>query len=132
MLYQRAGISLSSRRMRVAVEDAVTLMFLPPFNVVPGCSTLEAMSEPDQSAMLEALRILVEAESPSTDKERCDRCADAVAELFRSVARADARRHARPAQGDHLELRFGSGGEPILILCHYDTVWDAGTLERLP
>lgn len=90
------------------------------------------MSQPDRDAMLEALRVLVEAESPSTDKERCDRCADAVAQLFRSIAGVDARRHARATEGDHLELRFGTGDEPILILCHYDTVWDAGTLERLP
>src|SRR5438067_12030332 len=82
--------------------------------------------------MLEWLRRLVEAESPSTDKALCDRCADTVADLFRSVAGVEAQRHERTARGDHLELRFGSGVEPILILCHYDTVWDKGTLQRLP
>ena len=90
------------------------------------------LNELDQVAMLEALRRLVEAESPSTDKARCDRCADAVADLFRAVAGGQARRHGQPARGDHLEFRFGEGTEPILILCHYDTVWDAGTLGRLP
>ena len=90
------------------------------------------MSEFDRTAMLESLRRLVEAESPSTDKALCDWCADTVADLFRSVAGAQAQRHERTARGDHLELRFGSGVEPILILCHYDTVWDKGTLQRLP
>jgi glutamate carboxypeptidase len=41
----------------------------------------------------------------------------------------------RPATGDHVVARWG-GATPeqpgLLILCHIDTVWDLGTLERQP
>src|SRR5919108_3814304 len=82
--------------------------------------------------MLAALERLVAAESPSLDKARCDACADLVATLFRERTGAQARRHPRRERGDHLELRIAGAGQPIMLLCHHDTVWTAGTLERLP
>src|SRR2546430_1190496 len=87
---------------------------------------------PDRTAMLAALERLVLAESPSPDKARCDACADEVAALFAQRAGARATRHRRPERGDHLEIRVGSGARPIVLLCHHDTVWPAGTLARLP
>src|SRR5438094_885973 len=87
---------------------------------------------PDRTAMLAALERLVLAESPSPDKARCDACADEVAALFAQRAGARATRHRRPDRGDHLEIRVGSGVRPIVLLCHHDTVWPAGTLARLP
>src|SRR5439155_364576 len=43
-----------------------------------------------------------------------------------------ATRHRRSDRGDHLELRVGAGAKPLLLLCHHDTVWPAGTIARLP
>jgi glutamate carboxypeptidase len=82
--------------------------------------------------MLAALRVLVEAESPSLDKSRCDACADQVAALFSTRLGIEAVRHRRPDRGDHLEIRIGNGAAPIVVLCHHDTVWNQGTLARLP
>jgi glutamate carboxypeptidase len=82
--------------------------------------------------MLAALRVLVEAESPSLDKTRCDACADQVAILFSTRLGAEAVRHRRSDRGDHLEIRIGTGEAPIVVLCHHDTVWNEGTLARLP
>jgi glutamate carboxypeptidase len=82
--------------------------------------------------MLQALRSLVEAESPSLDKLLCDRCADQVASLFLERTGAAAIRHRRLDRGDHLEFRIGDGPDHILILLHHDTVWGQGTLQRLP
>jgi glutamate carboxypeptidase len=90
------------------------------------------MQRPDRTAMLAALERLVAAESPSLDKARCDACADQVAELFRQRTGLTAIRHRRPDAGDHLEIRAGNGAEPIVLLCHHDTVWPEGTLARLP
>jgi glutamate carboxypeptidase len=88
---------------------------------------------PDRTAMLTALELLVLAESPSDDKRGCDACADRVETLFRSQTGAAALRHHRLDRGDHLEFRIGPDqGEAVLILCHHDTVWPAGTLARLP
>ncbi|MDQ6712124.1 MAG: M20 family metallopeptidase [Candidatus Dormibacteraeota bacterium] len=91
-----------------------------------------AMQRPDRSGMLTALERLVVAESPSLDKARCDACADQIAELFRQRIGVSAIRHRRPDAGDHLEIRLGEGPEPIVLLCHHDTVWPEGTLTRLP
>lgn len=83
--------------------------------------------------MLAALERLVRAESPSLDKPRCDACADEVAALFYQATGQQPRRHRRLDRGDHLEIRVGDGeAKPILILCHHDTVWAAGTISRLP
>jgi len=83
--------------------------------------------------MLEALRGLVEAESPSLDKRCCDHAADLVAALLQERAGATIVRHRVERRGDHIEARIGSGGTaPILLLCHHDTVWEEGTLARLP
>ena len=90
------------------------------------------MQRPDRPAMLAALERLVVAESPSLNKARCDACADEVAELFRQRTGIRARRHRRSDRGDHLEIRIGEGTEPIVLLCHHDTVWPTGTLARLP
>jgi glutamate carboxypeptidase len=90
------------------------------------------MQRPDRTAMLAALDRLVRAESPSPDKARCDACADEVTELFRQRTGVTATRHRRPNAGDHLEIRVGDGPQPIVVLCHHDTVWPEGTLARLP
>jgi glutamate carboxypeptidase len=90
------------------------------------------VQRPDQTAMLAALERLVLAESPSLDKARCDACADQVADLFLERTGVAAVRHRRPDRGDHLEIRIGEGVEPIVLLCHHDTVWTEGTLARLP
>src|SRR3982075_849393 len=90
------------------------------------------MQRPDRTAMLAALERLVQAESPSPDKARCDACANEVTELFRQRTGVTALRHRRPNAGDHLEIRLGDGPQPILLLCHHDTVWPDGTVARLP
>jgi glutamate carboxypeptidase len=88
---------------------------------------------PDRTAMLAALEQLVLAESPSLDKRLCDLCADQVSALFTGETGARLVRHRRVERGDHLEMRLGTEeGKPIVLLCHHDTVWAAGTLKRLP
>ena len=90
------------------------------------------LESPDRSAMLAALERLVSAESPSLDKARCDACADEVAALFEAQTGATTIRHPRQDRGDQLEIRHGEGKQPIVLLCHHDTVWAAGTIARLP
>ena len=90
------------------------------------------MAGSTREEMLAALQVLVEAESPSLDKHRCDACADQVATLFSARLNTEAIRHQRSDRGDHLEFHIGTGGAPIVVLCHHDTVWNEGTLARLP
>ncbi len=88
-----------------------------------------------QADMLALLREMVEAESPSTDKAAVDRCGEMVAEKVRAIG---GRVRFFPSQrtGKHLRAEFRlSAGRPsgqILLLGHLDTVWEAGTLVRMP
>jgi len=78
---------------------------------------------------IEALRRLVETESPSSDIPACERCADAVAALGYRLLGAEAERlslEGRP----HLRWRFGA--PRVLLLGHFDTVWPLGTIRERP
>lgn len=87
--------------------------------------------------MLETLRQMVERESPSFQKTAVDRCTEFVAgEAERLGARVT--RHRSAEFGDHLQADFDfpdGGRRPagrLLVLGHTDTVWDLGTLQRMP
>ena len=85
--------------------------------------------------MKSLLRQLVEIESPSSDKAAVDRVGARVAEEARRLG-AQVEVVPNVETGDHVILRFPSadgrtqGG--ILLLCHMDTVFPLGTLERMP
>jgi glutamate carboxypeptidase len=86
---------------------------------------------------LDTIESLARIESPSHDKVAVDRCG---ADLARRLAELGGRvtRIANDAAGDHLRVEFGPsaadapGSSQILLLGHFDTVWDIGTLERMP
>ena len=87
-------------------------------------------SEIDQ--ILDLLRQLVEMESPSHSKELVDRLGVFVAERLRANG-LDPQVIAREKVGDIIWAEWGSQQEGrILILCHIDTVWEPGSLERNP
>jgi len=81
-------------------------------------------------AMLEHLRALVEAESPSDDPAATASCASEVSAIASAVLGAPG--EPTPVDGrTHVLLRFG-GSCRVLIVGHLDTVWPAGTLGRWP
>jgi glutamate carboxypeptidase len=76
--------------------------------------------------MLGALRRLVEAESFSEDPEGVSRCAAVIDELCREVL-------GSPPEPRGVHLAWTRPGDrPVLLLCHFDTVWPPGTLETFP
>ncbi len=84
------------------------------------------------------LKTLVETESPSHDKSAVDRVGAIVAEESRKLG---AQVEVIPNQdtGDHILVRFlpnlqpsTLNLQPILLLCHMDTVFPLGTLPRMP
>jgi len=84
----------------------------------------------------ETVEALVRLESPSDDKAAVDRCA---AELTRRLGAlgAEVTRVPQSTCGDHVRAEWRpsglqTGGTPILLLGHFDTVWPVGTLERMP
>jgi len=74
-------------------------------------------------------------ETPSHDKARCDVLVDHLAGHFAALGAVE--RVANLGGGDHLRIRVAAPGapadaRPALVLCHYDTVWAAGTLAARP
>jgi glutamate carboxypeptidase len=88
-----------------------------------------------RAELLALAETLVAYETPSGDKTRCDALADHLAARLAPLGIVE--RHANPAGGDHLRVTIPAPGAPAdaapaLVLCHYDTVWPAGTLAARP
>ncbi len=94
--------------------------------------------------MISLLKKLVETESPTHDKAAVDRVGALVADEARRLG-ADIELAPVKEAGDHVIARWdglpspprgeGKGGRdesPILLLCHMDTVFPLGTLEKMP
>ncbi|HEV2591952.1 MAG TPA: M20/M25/M40 family metallo-hydrolase, partial [Gaiellaceae bacterium] len=80
--------------------------------------------------MIDALRALVEVESPSADPAACLACVEVADELaFRLLGERGERVEADGRV--HLRWRFGSRPR-VLLIGHLDTVWPTGTLARWP
>jgi glutamate carboxypeptidase len=87
-----------------------------------------------RDSIVKDLRSFAEMESPSDDKRRMDHFEEFLADFVKS--RLDARLETieQPVYGRHLRAELGphGGTRPILVLGHFDTVWPAGTLEKMP
>jgi len=90
--------------------------------------------------MISLLKRLVETESPSADKAAVDRVVAIVADEARRLG-ADVETVPTKEAGDHLIVRFSLSEvevaesdrqKPILLLCHMDTVFPLGTLDKMP
>ena len=74
---------------------------------------------------------LVRLESPSTDKRAVDRCGAAVAKLLRDAG-GDVSLLAQESRGDHVRAEFAGGPRRVMLLGHFDTVWDVGRIDSMP
>jgi glutamate carboxypeptidase len=82
--------------------------------------------------MLHDLRQLVEMESPSGNKQAVDMLGEQLRKNFERLGAKVTMHHAKN-YGDHMQAEFpGKAGKPILLLGHFDTVWDMGTLKTMP
>lgn len=93
--------------------------------------------EQRQGELLHELQTLVEFESPSGDKAAVDLLGAHLAREFERVG-GEVTVHSATKFGDHLQVDFPSGGgasskqKPVLLLGHFDTVWEMGTLAHMP
>lgn len=81
---------------------------------------------PPAAEMLEPLRRLVEAESYSRDHEAVARCALVIDALSAELLDLGTERDGLT------RILRRPGDRPVLLLCHYDTVWPTGTLDGFP
>lgn len=84
-----------------------------------------------QEEMVSVLRDLTNLDSPSTDKVHVDKLSSFLARKWEETG-ASVRFIEQERYGNHLRVEWGEGAEQILILCHMDTVWDAGEASRRP
>ena len=88
-----------------------------------------------ERSMVRLLGRFVRTESPSFDKPTVDRFARLLASEWRKRG-AHIEVLRQRARGDHLRIRMRLGRDrprgQILVLGHLDTVYDRGTLARMP
>lgn len=86
-----------------------------------------------QAEMVKELRELVLRESPTHDKAACDALCAYLAERFQQIG-GRTKVHRQKKAGNHLQVDFAGGrrATPLLLLGHYDTVYDLGTLSSMP
>jgi glutamate carboxypeptidase len=86
-----------------------------------------------QSEIVEQVREMVVRESPTHDKPACDALCSYLAQRFESMG-SKVKIHRQPIAGNHLQVDFAGprGRKPVLLLGHYDTVYDLGTLKTMP
>jgi glutamate carboxypeptidase len=87
-----------------------------------------------QEEMLQCLKAAVEVESPTSSKAGIDRLAEFFARELRG-RNGKVRVLGHPTAGSSVWAEFWRekrGRKPLLLLGHLDTVWDVGTLRRMP
>lgn len=98
-------------------------------------SKLLAFCQAELPWQLDTIEALARIESPSHDKAAVDRCGDELARRLREIG-GRVTRIPNAAAGDHLRAEFGptadSSPDQVMLLGHFDTVWDIGTIERMP
>jgi glutamate carboxypeptidase len=86
-----------------------------------------------QRKMVACVRELVVRESPTHDKLACDELCSYLAVEFEHLD-GQVKVHREDIAGDHLQVEF-AGDErrkPLLLLGHFDTVYDVGAIESMP
>lgn len=94
-------------------------------------NTLFEFCKSQESLLRRDVEALVRLESPSTDKAAVDRCGAAVVQLLRDAG-AVVSLIPQSSRGDHVRAEFSGGPTRVLILGHFDTVWDVGRIEAMP
>lgn len=104
-------------------------------NSHPQMRALLAHARKQQAAMVEVLGALVLCESPSFDKAAVDRCGAIVArEWKKRGARVQILKQRK--RGNHVRVEIappsGKSRGQLLVIGHLDTVYDLGTLRKMP
>ena len=96
---------------------------------------LKNFLQPALPQMIDTLRRFVVAESPSLEKAYADRCCGIIATEWRKHG-LQVRQVPQKNRGDHLHIVSKSNSShpsgQLLVLGHYDTVYDSGTLKKMP
>jgi glutamate carboxypeptidase len=86
-----------------------------------------------QKEMVASTREIVVRESPTHGKRACDELSEYLAHEFECLG-GEIRVHRQREAGNHLQASFAGRDRrrPVLLLGHLDTVYELGTLEKMP
>lgn len=79
--------------------------------------------------IIEDIKMLVQANSPSTNKKLADQCKEVLQRLFKTYFGQKAHEFPMDIVGNHLKFSYGKEKPQILLVGHYDTVWEPGKLQ---
>lgn len=82
-----------------------------------------------EEAILSDIEKVVKKESPTKRKDLSDVCKKELESLFKEYLNKKASVIDDDKFGDHLRYTIGEGDSQILIIGHYDTVWNEGDLD---
>jgi len=92
---------------------------------------LRAWAQDQRTEIVAELAALVALDAPSGDRDALELSARLLADRLTELGGTVRRLEAQFAT--HLEARFGPAGRrPVVVLCHYDTVWPRGTAAARP
>jgi glutamate carboxypeptidase len=124
------GKGYQTRANAFAADDSMAQLWRGPLQA----QALLEYCQSEKQQMLRCLRQAVETESPSGSKEAIDRMAAFFAAEFKRC-RGKARLLPHPTAGAAVCAEFWGrirGLKPVLLLGHHDTVWDLGTIKKMP
>jgi glutamate carboxypeptidase len=107
----------------------------PELASVPGLDAVRDWLVAHRADLVADLRTYVNLETPSNDKPLLDAGLAWIQDWVHAHLGAPTAttRIEGGDRGDILLLDYaGDGLRPVLLLCHYDTVWNAGTLAEWP
>lgn len=81
-----------------------------------------------EAEIMITLERFVKAESPSNRKSLVDHCGNVLSELFYEHLSTKPEIIQQSEVGNHLQFSVGEGNEQILVVGHFDTVWEPGRL----
>ncbi len=86
-----------------------------------------------QPEMVASLHEMVLRESPTHNKQACDELCAHLADEFASLG-GEVKIHGQQKAGDHLQVNFAGPRKrkPVLLLGHFDTVYELGSLVKMP
>ena len=90
--------------------------------------------EQNSDALVETIREMVEMESPSSHKASVDILGAWLAARFATLGGV-VRVHEQQHYGNHLQIDLAGSDakrKPVLLLGHFDTVYELGTLAKMP
>ena len=99
----------------------------------PALQPIAAWLDERKAEMVATVRELVIRESPTNNKQACDAICEHLAGEFACLGGA-VKVHQQAHAGNHLQVDFAGprSRRPILLLGHFDTVYELGTLDRMP